>query len=67
VGPAIASFFNNLTPLFAAVLSAAVLGEAPRWYHGAAFLLIVAGILVSSGVIRKSPETPRHRAASSAR
>lgn len=67
VGPAVASFFNNLTPLFAAVLSAAVLGEAPRWFHGAAFLLIVAGILVSSRVVRRSPDTPRHRAASSAR
>lgn len=48
VGPAIAAFFNNLTPVFAAVLSAAVLGEAPHWYHGAAFALIVAGIGVSS-------------------
>ena len=43
-GPAMAAFFNNLTPLFAAVLSALVLGEPPRPYHGLAFLLIVAGI-----------------------
>jgi drug/metabolite transporter (DMT)-like permease len=48
VGPAVASFFNNLTPLFAALLSAAVLGEAPHWYHGVAFVLIAAGIVVSS-------------------
>ncbi len=48
-GPALAAFFGNLTPVFAAVMSAAVLGEAPRWYHGAAFGLIVAGIMVSSG------------------
>lgn len=47
-GPALAAFFSNLTPLFAAVMSAAVLGEVPRWYHGAAFVLIVAGIVVSS-------------------
>lgn len=47
-GPGVASFFVNLTPLFAALLSAAFLGETPRWYHGAAFLLIVAGIVVSS-------------------
>lgn len=47
-GPAMAAFFNNLTPLFAAVLSALVLGEVPQWYHGAAFGLIVGGILVSS-------------------
>jgi len=48
VGPNIAGFFGNLTPLFAAVLSAAFLGEAPRAYHAVAFALIVGGILVSS-------------------
>ena len=47
-GPALAAFFNNLTPVFAAVLSAAILGEAPRWFHAAAFILIVGGIWVSS-------------------
>ena len=48
VGPAIAGFFTNLTPLFAALLSAAFLGELPRLYHGLAFLLIVGGIVVSA-------------------
>jgi drug/metabolite transporter (DMT)-like permease len=43
-----AAVFYNLTPLFAAVLSAAMIGEWPQGYHGIAFLLIVAGILVSS-------------------
>lgn len=47
-GPEIAAFFSNLTPLFAAVLSAAVLGEAPQPYHGVAFALIVGGIVVSA-------------------
>ena len=47
-GPATAGFFSNLTPLFAALLSAALLGEAPQLFHGAAFVLIVAGIVVSS-------------------
>lgn len=47
-GPALAAIFNNLTPLFAALLSALVLGELPHWYHGVAFALIVAGIVVSS-------------------
>ena len=42
VGPAVASFFDNLTPLFAALLSAAVLGDPPRWYHALAFGLIAA-------------------------
>jgi drug/metabolite transporter (DMT)-like permease len=48
VGPNIAGFFANLTPLFAAVMSAAFLGELPRIYHAAAFILIVGGIVVSS-------------------
>ncbi len=48
VGPTLAGFFNNLTPLFAAVLSALVLGEVPQSYHGLAFALVVAGIAVSS-------------------
>lgn len=47
-GPAVASFFGNLTPLFAALLSATLLGEPPRPYHAAAFALIVGGIVVSS-------------------
>lgn len=47
-GPAMAGFFSNLTPLFAALLSAAFLGEAPRAYHALAFALIVGGIVVSS-------------------
>jgi drug/metabolite transporter (DMT)-like permease len=48
VGPTIAGFFSNLTPLFAALLSAAFLGEPPRLYHALAFVLIVGGIVVSS-------------------
>ena len=47
-GPGIGAFFVNLTPLFTAVLSAALLGEPPRWYHLAAFGLIVGGIVVSA-------------------
>ena len=51
-GPALAAFFNNLTPLFAAVLSALVLGELPQAYHVVAFALIVGGIAVSMGTRR---------------
>jgi drug/metabolite transporter (DMT)-like permease len=47
-GPTIAAFFSNLTPLFAALMSAAFLGEAPHFYHLAAFLLIAGGIAWSS-------------------
>lgn len=47
-GPSIASFFNNLTPLFAALMSSAFLGEPPHLYHAAAFACIVGGIILSS-------------------
>ena len=48
MGPNVAGFFSNLTPLFAALFSAAFLGEAPRPFHAVAFLLIVGGIVVTS-------------------
>lgn len=47
-GPAIAGIFFNLSPLFAAVLSALLIGEGPRPFHALAFGLIAAGILVSA-------------------
>jgi drug/metabolite transporter (DMT)-like permease len=46
-GPALAAFFSNLTPLFAALMSTLWLREAPRWFHALAFVLILAGIVVS--------------------
>lgn len=48
VGPNIAAFFSNLTPLFAAVMSSTLLGESPHLYHAASFVLIVGGIVLSS-------------------
>ncbi|HWL29858.1 MAG TPA: DMT family transporter [Burkholderiaceae bacterium] len=48
VGPTIAGFFSNLTPLFAALLSSAFLGETPSAFHAVAFALIVGGIVLSS-------------------
>ncbi len=47
-GPTVAGFFSNLTPLFAAVMSLAFLGEAPKGFHAVAFLLIVMGIVVTA-------------------
>ena len=55
-GPALAAFFVNLTPLFAALMSAALLGEWPAWYHGAAFALIAGGIWISSGKPSRSSD-----------
>ncbi|WP_290664114.1 DMT family transporter [Aquabacterium sp.] len=48
VGPTMAAFFVNLTPIFAAVWAAVLLGQHPRWYHPCALLLIVLGIALSS-------------------
>jgi drug/metabolite transporter (DMT)-like permease len=48
VGPTMAAFFGNLTPLFAALWSAIFLGQSPRWYHPVALLLVMAGIAVSA-------------------
>lgn len=48
VGPTLAGFFANLTPLFAALLSALWLGEPPRPYHALAFACIGGGIWLSS-------------------
>jgi drug/metabolite transporter (DMT)-like permease len=47
-GPTVGAFFTNLTPLFAALLSSAFLGELPHLYHVAAFALIIGGIAYSS-------------------
>ncbi len=47
-GPSVGAFFSNFTPLFAALLSSAILGEAPHAYHAAAFALIVGGIVFSA-------------------
>lgn len=51
-GPATAAFFSNLTPLFAALMSLAFLGEQPHLYHAVAFSLIVSGIVLSSRASR---------------
>jgi drug/metabolite transporter (DMT)-like permease len=48
VGPAWPASSRNLTPLFAALLSAAVAGPATAGYHALAFAFIVAGIVVSN-------------------
>ena len=53
-GPAIAAFFANLIPLFTALMSAALLGEPPQLFHGLAFVMIVAGIVISS--LKKSAD-----------
>ncbi|TAN27829.1 MAG: DMT family transporter [Castellaniella sp.] len=48
VGPTVAGFFFNLTPLFAALLSQGLLNESPHEYHVLAFALILGGIVLAS-------------------
>ena len=59
VGPSVAAFFANLAPLFAALMQAALLREPPQPYHALAFVLIVAGIVVSAR--RAAPTAGRQR------
>jgi drug/metabolite transporter (DMT)-like permease len=47
-GPTTAAFFSNLSPWFAALLSALLVGDAPQLHHGVAFVLVLSGIVVSS-------------------
>lgn len=47
VGAVVPVYFANLTPVFAGILSALLLGEMPRAYHYAGLLLIGAGIHLS--------------------
>lgn len=56
VGPTVAAFFGNLTPIFAALWSAWLLGTSPQWYHPCALLLIAAGIALSSSRARQSSQ-----------
>jgi drug/metabolite transporter (DMT)-like permease len=44
IGPARAGVFINLVPVFAAILAVAILGEAFRWYHFMALVLVLSGI-----------------------
>lgn len=44
VGAQLPVFFTNLTPVFAAIMSALLLGELPQLYHVIGLILIIAGI-----------------------
>jgi drug/metabolite transporter (DMT)-like permease len=46
IGPSRAAIFGNLTPVFGAVLSVIVLGEALMGYHLLALLLVMVGIFI---------------------
>ena len=44
IGSARAGVFINLVPVFVAILGVALLGEAVRWYHLGALILVLSGI-----------------------
>jgi drug/metabolite transporter (DMT)-like permease len=58
-GPGLAALFNNLTPLFAALMSALLLDEMPQLHHLMAFVLIVSGIALSLQPPGRPPQTGR--------
>lgn len=47
VGPGRAGVFVNLVPIFASVLSVAILGEHFAWYHALALVLVLGGIAIA--------------------
>ncbi len=44
IGPGRAGVFINLVPVFASFLAIVLLGEVFAWYHGAALVLVLAGV-----------------------
>jgi drug/metabolite transporter (DMT)-like permease len=47
IGPGRASVFINLVPIFAAVMAVGILGEAFRFHHAFALVLVLGGIWLS--------------------
>ena len=56
VGPAVGSLFIHLQPIFAAILSALLLGEEPQWYHYAGMVLVFGGIVLTTRRPRTLPD-----------
>jgi len=44
IGPGRAGVYINLVPVFAALLAVLLLGQAFEWYHGAALVMVLAGV-----------------------
>jgi drug/metabolite transporter (DMT)-like permease len=57
VGPTLAGFFANLTPLITALLSSLLLGEYPKPFHVISFFFIALGIWLSSKTSREKAIT----------
>ena len=48
IGPARASLFTHLVPVFGAVFSALLIGEAFHLYHAAGFAMVLAGLWIAN-------------------
>lgn len=48
IGPARASLFLHLIPVFGALLSIFILGEQLAWYHAVGFALVLAGLAIAN-------------------
>ncbi len=55
-GAAQAGYFGNLYPIFAGVLAIILLGEDPRWYHGAGAAAVIAGIWLATARKNAKPD-----------
>lgn len=49
-----AALFLNSVPIFGALLSVLILGEAFRWYHGTAMVLVLGGIFLAQHFAKKN-------------
>jgi drug/metabolite transporter (DMT)-like permease len=61
IGPNRAGPFFHLIPVFGSAMAIAFLGEAPAWYHGVGYALVLAGVALAQRSSRKPPPTPAAR------
>ena len=61
-GPVLTSASISLTPVYAAALAIALIGEKLAWYHGVAVVLVVAGLLLINRGQALSAERKGHGA-----
>lgn len=59
IGPNRASIFINFLPVWGALLSVAILGEAFQTHHAIALVIVIAGVLLAELSGRKAAASPR--------
>lgn len=58
IGPNRAGPFFHLIPVFGSAMAIAFLGEAPAWYHGVGYALVLGGVALAQRRGRRPPATP---------